>query len=225
MVAAIVETYGRATEAQTAAGRDWYPTAGRMCQTIADSAGVAQYSVALALAALSPRNPWKWNVADCYAFAHAAGDPAGEMPTTATTFVDNRERAWYALRHGEAAWKSAAPKVRAFVSAVTGNPLSVVVDVWAIRIATRGALDTVRGHEYGPVAAAYEDAARMLHIMPRDLQAITWVVAEAEGLGSKRRGRHGETFKRGTAPAVVAMFMEHKPWCTAWSPCHSTREV
>jgi len=206
MVAAIVETYGRADTSQQAGGRAWYGTAGRMVRSIAADTRTDAERVALALAALSPRNPWRWNVADAYAFAVAARAD-GAMPG-ATTFRVNRERAWSALRDGAAAWTSRAPKVRAFVAAILGDHGAVVVDTWAVRVATRGALAEVRDAEYGPVAAAYRDAAAMVGETPAAIQAITWIVAQSEGLASNRRGRHDETFKRGTPPAVVAMFAE-----------------
>jgi hypothetical protein len=219
MVGRIVATYESASDAQRRSGLDWYPAAGRMVGAIAESAGIAQYRVALALAALSPRNPWRWNVADAYVFAHAAAaDPNGAGRSTAdipsaTTFTPNRERAWRALTAEDTAvWTGTAPKVRSFVAAILGDVHAVVVDTWAIRVATGGAYDTVRGDaEYGAVAAAYQDAAvhlsaRYGYVNARDVQAVAWVVAEQAGLGSRRRGRHGETFKAGTPPAVVDLF-------------------
>lgn len=209
MVAAIIETYGRADDAQRVAGRAWYGTAGRMVRSIAADTRTDAERVALALAALSPRNPWRWNVADAYAFATAARD-GGAMPA-ATTFMVNRERAWSALRDGAAGWQTRAPKVRAFVAAILGDHGAVVVDTWAVRVATRGILAEVRDAEYDHVAAAYRDAAAMVGETPAAVQAITWIVAQSEGLASSRRGRHDETFKRGTAPAVIALFEEVAP--------------
>ncbi len=207
MVAAIIETYGRASDAQQDAGRTWYGTAGRMVRTIAADTRTDAERVALALAALSPRNPWRWNVADAYAFARAyRDDPSGLIPA-ATTFVVNRGNAWQALAGGSL-WTTRAPKVRAFVAALLGDHGAVVVDTWAVRVATRGALQEVRDAEYGPVAAAYADAAMMLGETPRELQAITWIVAQSEGIASSRRGRHDETFKRGTPERVREMFEE-----------------
>lgn len=221
MVAAIVATYRDASPEDIAAGVAWYPTAGRMVAAIADSAPIAghgtvpQHRVAFALAALSPRNPWRWNVADAYAFTHAAaavlsGEP-DNGPPAATTFGSNRAAAWRALGIMGATmgdpWASAAPKVRAFVSAILGDAHAVVVDVWAIRVATGGALDAVRPGEYGRVAAAYQDAAAIVGIAPRDVQAITWLVAQRAGLGSNRRSDHTLAFKRGT-PAIVRSWFD-----------------
>lgn len=205
MVAAIIETYGRADDAQRSGGRAWYGSAGRMVRSIAADTLQPADRVAAALAALSPRNPWRWNVADAYAFAAAyRADPHGPIPS-ATTFSVNRGNAWLALA-GDTAWRTRAPKVRAFVAAILGDHGAVVVDTWAIRVATRGALTDVRDAEYDHVAAAYRDAATMIGETPAAVQAITWLVAQSEGMASSRRGRHDETFKRGTPAAVVALF-------------------
>jgi hypothetical protein len=206
MVAAIVETYRRASDADIRAGHGWYPTAGRMVGAIALSAHADPVRVAYALAALSPRNPWRWNVADCYRYAHAAAsDPTGDIPS-ATTFRTNQRRAWDSLTGPSPdAWVGAAFKVRAFVAAIMGDPYAVVVDVWAVRVATRGAVGEVRPSQYAAVAAAYTDAAAILGAMPRDVQAVTWLVAQRDGLGSHRRGDHAATFKRDTTDDVVVL--------------------
>lgn len=201
MVRAIVAGHERATNAQRDAGRAWYGAAGTIVDAIADATGRPRERVALAVAALSPRNPWRWNVADAYAFAVAARD-GGPRPT-ATTFSANADRAWQALRAADGdPWTSAAPKGRAFAAAVLGDKGAVVVDTWAMRVATDGALADVRRGEYAAVADAYRAAAIEVGEWPVDLQAITWLVAQSEGLASRRRGRHDMTFKAGTATFV-----------------------
>lgn len=208
MVAAIVETYGRADDAQRDAGRAWYGTAGRMVRAIAAPHRADPERTAFVLAALSPRNPWRWNVADAYAFVAAASAGAETRPA-ATTFSRNADTAWrIATTDVGNPWASSAPKVRAFVRAILGDSSAVVIDTWAIRVATRGALAEVRDREYQPVADAYADAAAMVGETPTDMQAISWIVAQSEGLASNRRGRHDETFKRGTPDAVREMFGE-----------------
>lgn len=196
--------YAQATDADRRAGREWYPEAGRIAAAIADRTGIATDRIAAAIAALSPRNPWRWNVADAAAFALAAADGAAERPT-ATTFSANADRAWQFV-NGATDWRSTALKVRSFVANILGDTDAVTVDVWAIRVATDGAQHAVRNdREYREIADAYRTVAAELGITPRDLQAITWVTAERIGLGSKRRGRHGSTFKRGTLAWVPAL--------------------
>jgi hypothetical protein len=201
---AITATYRRASAAQLAAGREWYPAAGRIVSAIADATSFDVVRVTHALAALSPRNPWRWNVADCYSYAVAARDGAPMPP--ATTFTRNRERAWAALA-GDKVWAGPALKVRAFVAAVTGDDSAVVVDIWAYRVAVGESprSGSVPPSRYRSIAEAYTDAARNVGETPRDLQAITWVVAQDEGLASRRRGRHDVTHKAGTPDFVRSL--------------------
>lgn len=208
MIASILATYDEASRVQRLAGRCWYPNAGMMVRAIARATRTKPTRVAYALAALSPRNPWRWNVADTFAFALAAGT-GGDMPS-ATTFMSNRRRAWSALQGDGDPWISAAPKVRAFVAAILGDLDRVVVDVWAMRVASDGRLSAVTKAQYGKVEAAYREAAVRRHEYPADMQAITWLVAQADGRGSARRGRNDETFKKGTATFVRALFAEGK---------------
>lgn len=185
-----------ATDADIAAGREWYPSAGRLAAVIANRTGHAPDRIAAAIAALSPRNPWAWNVQDAAALAeYVAG--RGDLPKV-TTFGANRDRAIAFLR-GAADWSSAALKVRSFVANICGDVDAVTVDVWAIRVATDGRESTVKNAAvYRAVADAYRAVAADVGLTPRELQAVTWVTAERIGLGSKRRGRHSATFKRGT---------------------------
>lgn len=183
-------------------GRDWYPAARRIVGAIAAWSDVAPDRVAAMMAALSPRNPWNWNVQDAAAFALAVsrGDPE---PPSATTFGANRRTAWNFGR-GIGDWRSGALKVRSFVANIMGDPDAVTVDVWAVRVATGGAESAVKRGQYEAIADAYRTVADETGDTPRDLQAITWIVAERTGLGSARKGRgHTVTLKRGTFPFVA----------------------
>lgn len=196
MVANIHAYYVSATTYQLTEGRQWYKVAGRVVGAIADYTGLPRSRVAHALAALSPRNPWRWNVFDAYSFASAIAE--GRTMPTATTFKRNWQAAWRAL-NGEDAWTTSAPKVRNFVAAILGDGAAVVVDTWAVRVATGGALDTVRNDaDYLRIAEAYRKVASMTGELPCELQAITWLVAQSEGLASHRRGRHDLAYKAGT---------------------------
>ena len=201
MVANILAYHDAASPAQVEAGARWYGVARRIVELIAHETGVDRERIALALAALSPRNPWRWNVADAYAFtvARAEGRP---MPPSATTYTRNRLAAWRAL-NAESPWSSAALKVRSFAACVLGDNDSVVVDTWAARVATAGVLSNGRGRTIGEkayraIAAAYVGAAEWRGVSPATMQAVTWIVAQNEGLGSSRRGRHDLSYKAGT---------------------------
>jgi hypothetical protein len=207
-VNSILAVYARATEAQRHAGRQWYPLARHVVDSIAVATESDPERVCMALAALSPRNPWKWNVADTYSFAVARSE--GRTMPRATTFKRNQLRAWKALDldSTDDPWTGVAPKVRAFVKAIMGDSEAVVVDTWAYRVA-RGVAPKRSGsfaeREYAPLAAAYKAAAQLVGESPRAIQAITWLVAQTEGLATSRRGRHDETFKAGTPDFVRSL--------------------
>jgi hypothetical protein len=204
MVTAIVGYYDSASPAQRADGQAWYPLAQGIVEAIGKATNTDVVKVAYALAALSPRNPWRWNVADCYSYC--AARRAGLTMPKATTFKRNQVAAWTALGQDGQPWLSAAPKVNAFVAAIMGNPLSVVVDVWAVKAATHGLADYVgTDKRYLAVAAAYTEAAALRGVLPRDMQAIVWLVVQTEGLASSRTGRHDKAFKAGTHPLVVEL--------------------
>lgn len=204
MVQAIVRTYRDATPAQVERGLRWYATAGVIAGVIAEHTGSDRGRTAAVIAALSPRNPWAWNVADAAAFMLAASEGRPTRPT-ATTFNANADRAWQ-FATGSADWSTSALKVRSFVANILGDPDAVTVDVWAIRVATGGLFHEVRNDgQYRRIADAYRAAAAIVGAGARDVQAVTWLVAEASGLGSQRRGRHGQTLKRGTLPFVATL--------------------
>lgn len=159
----------------------------------------------MVVAALSPRNPWRWNVADAYAFCSARAE--GRTMPKATTFKRNWDAAWRALDpNSNAVWYTSAPKVRAFVAAILGDEHSVVVDTWAVRVATGGSKSRVANDkEYAAVAAAYVEAARCVLEPASHTQAITWLVAQSEGLATLRRGRNDLSFKAGTPMWLAAL--------------------
>lgn len=197
MVARIIAVYDGATPEERAAGEAWYPHAGHVVATIAHSTGIDPARVTHALAALSPRNPWRWNVFDCYAYCFASRE--GLPMPSATTFRRNQQAAWRALHDDGQPWLTAAPKVRAFVAAIMGDPTAVVVDTWAYRVAVgRPPLRAVRIPEYQPIADAYGIAAVARGVTPAAMQAVTWIAAQNEGLASRRKGRHDLAFKAGT---------------------------
>jgi hypothetical protein len=100
---------------------------------------------------------------------------------------------------------TAAPKVTAFVAAIMGDRTSVVVDIWAYRVATNKGTKAIGNRAYKAVAAAYMEAARITGEDPRDIQAITWLVAQTEGLATRRVGRHDLAFKSGTGAFVRSL--------------------
>jgi hypothetical protein len=207
MVSNILGYWDSATPVQREAGARWYRQAGEIVRLISHQTGVEAERVGLCLSALSPRNPWRWNVFDCYSYAMAASE--GRTMPSATTFKRNWLAGWRAITGDEAVWLTAAPKVRAFVAAILGDESSVVVDTWAVRVATAGQESRVNNDKaYGEVAHAYNIAANLRAVPPSTMQAVTWLVAQTEGLATHRRGRHDLSFKAGTPEFIRAALQE-----------------
>jgi hypothetical protein len=197
--------YRRASAEDIRAGRDWYPAAARAVVAIAAETGIGAGPVAYAVAALSPRNPWRWNVADAANLAAWARDGLPGDGPRVTTFGLNRSIAIDALTGTPNGWCSAAPKVRSFVANILGDTDAVTVDTWAVRAATAGARNAVRGpRDYAEIAQAYRDVAAEVGETPRDLQAILWTLTIREA-GKDVRG-HAARCKTGTPDYVRALF-------------------
>lgn len=203
-VANLVTAYAAATPDELRTGRDWYPAAARMVRTISRRTGIGRRRVALAVAALSPRNPWRWNIQDTAALATFVTAGAEGTPPSVTTFNGNRDLALRYLQ-GAADWSSSAPKVRSFVANIMGDTTAVTVDVHATRCATGGTLNHPRtDREYDAIAEAYRIVAAAVGETPRELQAVLWLVA------IRQHGRIGkvQACKRGTFDYIRRAFGE-----------------
>ena len=201
MVSNILGTWDVATPVQREAGARWYAEAGILAALIADATGIPKARVVHAIAALSPRNPWRWNVFDAYAFCVARAE--GRTMPSASTFGRNRDAAWRALDPAiDDPWLTSALKVRAFVAAIMGDDVAVVVDAWAARVATgqtsNGKGFSISDRQYVAIAHAYVTAANLRNVPPVTMQATTWLVAQSSGLASSRTSRHDLSYKAGT---------------------------
>ncbi len=176
MVADIRATWERATAADLAAGLAWYTEAHGVAVALAAGTDgrVSTEAAAGVIAALSPRQFWARNVR-LAALVIDAWTLGLDMPRG--VFARQLDTAVRILR-GEQAGPS-GPKVSAFHRAIMGDPLAVVVDVWAARVAGIAMPNgtTLSPAQYRRIAAAYTEAAEALGVAPRDLQAATWIVA------------------------------------------------
>ena len=156
-------------------GLAWYDLAA----CTADRIGAGRYSreqVAGVIAALSPMNGWRQNIAAAERLIerHASGMRA---PTKGYGLKGNVRKAWAILRGADPLDVLSGPKVRAFYRNIIGDPDAVTVDRWAMRIALADPAHpgTCTARQSREVAEAYRSAASELGIAPRALQAATWV--------------------------------------------------
>lgn len=166
------DLYERATPEQVSLGMDWYPQALRVCRRIAERHGVPTRQAVAVMAVTSPDCQLITNVRWLdKALATRGAVPVGRYPARMTAAVR-------AILSGQVAPRLAVngPKVGAFYRAILGDPDALVLDRWAIRMATN--------HVGKPTPAAMRDAeiayrafAFEIGLPLREAQAITWKVA------------------------------------------------
>lgn len=171
MIANILATWERATEAQREMGAQWYTDAQVIAATLAAQSDHSLDTVAAVIAHLSPQARWAQNVAGATSLL-LTGRAPGMMRTSVAHALDALDATDpLATLHG--------PKTRAFAANILGDAEAVTVDVWAMRVATGSAdrkiLDRKGG--YDAVANAYRRAAHKVGVTPATMQATTWIVA------------------------------------------------
>lgn len=189
IVRRIVRAFRAASAADLAAGLGWYATAWAVAQELdprnpARAAGV--------IAALSPRCQWSTNIVWARAVL-AAADSGAACPAVHTETM--RAQAYRIARGEHALAVLNGPKVRAFFANIVGDTDAVTVDVWAVRAATGlTGDDAIRmistPAKYGRVAQCYREAARILGVTPREVQAAVWT--SIRGIKPTDAGFHAE---------------------------------
>lgn len=192
----ILAIYGQATQAELFDGLRWYDEAFSFCATIADAHNLPVSNVAYACAALSPNNSWTGNQKDlitvCAAFASGELEKlvaAFETDTKAMqvlkvqTYPKQVIKAFNLLKTGNLlAHIGQGKKTLSFARNIAfTDSLDVTIDGHAAsivlnkRMTMKDASKELRPSNYHAFAAAYEIAAAELGILPKQLQAITWV--------------------------------------------------
>ena len=169
----IVRVVETATRDQKSDGLRWYTEAHSVAQNLANVNAMTLEQAAGIIAALSPRVRWERNVYLAWEITNTHDCPG---------LGRSRDNA-LAIMHGANTFDVLrGPKTRAFAQAIAsaGRDGIAVVDVWAVRAATRSRFDEVARARYADVALAYSIAARRLGLRTHDAQAIAWV-ATREG--------------------------------------------
>lgn len=188
----VEQLYREASEDQLASGQ-WYGQARAACRAMAREHSVSERTAAGVVAALSPRQQWRFNLkaADMVLAARAAG----KRQPPRVGIMGNVAKAWRIAGGEKPLAVLGGPKVRAFYRNITGDLDHVTVDVWAARAAgLDGHPKNVR--EYDAVADEYRRVAALVGIRPAQLQAIVWVVirsrgqVRSNGVSVRGRGAH-----------------------------------
>jgi hypothetical protein len=185
MVANILDKWEAATDEQRQQGMDWYPTFGRMISTLAHDYGFEFERAAGAFAWLSPRVTVARNIemfVQLLSLRRQGINPFEARKAGYTwSMYDLLDKADRVLL-GDLSSLDMTPatrprKVRSFYRNLIGNTEVVTVDVWAARAAMGPyAPERLDGGLYKRIEHAYQVAARVKGVTPRDMQAVVWVV-------------------------------------------------
>lgn len=166
----LVEAWHRSTPEQRVEGAEWYPRALATAVGLAEEHGHGVDTAVGVIAALSPRCYWSDNLRR--AERALRGEPRGFRPSV---------EACHRIMGGESPLDVLrGPKVRAFHSAIMGDPDSAVIDVWMMRAMGREP-KSPKGREYDRAATALRIAARRVGAPVRDVQATVWIVTRGGG--------------------------------------------
>ena len=188
----ILATFFAANAIETVEGNEWYPTAYKYCEAIANDTGLSVAKVAAVCAALSPNNKWEKNVADtealCVAYVTLNKDAAQLVKVS--TYNTNKQKALDILEADDNEETHLVilngQKVKAFYLSIMGNPDAVCVDGHAYYIWVGKHVATTKTPSIGVamhkrIVASYVRAKDSINkslgttYTAAQIQAITWV--------------------------------------------------
>lgn len=164
----LVTLYREGTEAQLQRGRAWYPTARRKCAAIARQYGSTTSRVVAVLAITSPDAQLITNLRWAREWAARPGAKVGRYP------VVMGARCWKAWHAPRPSRYVTGDKVLPFYRAIMGDTDALVLDRWALRLATGSDVTTAANRRNAE--RLYREAASELGESVRDLQAIIWTI-------------------------------------------------
>lgn len=176
----LLALYDGATDDQRDRGRRWYPTARRVLARDARQYGTTTARAVAVFAITSPDTQLLTNLRwTRQALASRGAAKVGRYPGRMVPAVRN---ALASRRPGKYA---TGPKVAPFYRAILGDTDALVLDRWALRVATGDDRPTAQNRRTAD--AAYREAAALRGESPRDFQAITWIAARESAM-KKRNG-------------------------------------
>lgn len=180
-----------ASQADLAAGIEWYARAERLGHRLANEYGCTFEQAVGVIAALSPNNRWARNCADAEAMCQAWAVGADPETVTVCTYGVNRAKAATILAMAEPSQAAIAAvlngrKVTAFFLSITGRQDAVCVDGHAYAIWLGQRVPTTKTPNigvklYAEIARAYCLVAKRSAALcgealtPAQVQAVTWV--------------------------------------------------
>lgn len=154
-----IDFWQSATPRRRAEGSRWYDAANTYAADLARITGCSVAHAAAVLAITSPNQSWKGN--QTLAAKHLKTGWIGGLPS---------------VREGLRTGVISGRKVSQFAKAISGDERAVVVDRWMIR-----AFGAPMGRAaYPEIEQGITDAADILGISPRTLQATIWCIVRGK---------------------------------------------
>lgn len=188
-----------ASQADIAAGIEWYARAERLACRLSTEYGVTYQQAVGVLAALSPNNKWLRNCADAEAMIRAHANGIDPTSVKVCTFNPNKAKAAAILADPSLSQDAIAEilsgrKVTAFFLSITGRADAVCVDghayaIWAGERIPTTKTPSMSAKVYGEIARAYCLVAKRSatlcgeQLTPAQVQAVTWVAYRRLALG------------------------------------------
>lgn len=183
-----------ATQADLAAGVDWYQRASVLAERLSSAYGCSITQAAGVIAALSPNNRWTRNCVDAESLIAAWSHGVDPFTVKVATFNPNKRKAVKCLHAiepsitdlAEILHGKAGRKVRSFFLCITGDHDSVCVDghayaIWAGKRVPTTKTPSIGLRAYQTISHAYRLASRRSadlcgeSLTPAQVQAVTWV--------------------------------------------------
>lgn len=182
MVARVLAVYDGATKEDVLQGTVWYEDAEEVARDIAAGTSFSVEQIAGVLSAVSPRMPWGRNKTVAREIvrrykAGAHGDFSG-------LGIGANIRLAVKILQGASPESVLKNKRLAFYRNIAGDPNAVTVDVWGTRIVAGPDYDSP-GNCYDAVVNAYAEAAEVVQLPARIMQAVVWVTYRRNALTQK----------------------------------------
>jgi len=190
----IAAILGLATQADIAAGLDWYRRAEALADRLSAAYGCSTAQAAAVIAALSPNNRWERNCEDAENLISAWEMGLDPAVVRVSTFNGNKRKACQALAMEDPTTNDLASllhgkqgrKVESFFRCITGEHGAVCVDghaysVWCGKHIFTTKTPSIGKLAYQHIAHAYRLVARRSleicgeALTPAQVQAVTWV--------------------------------------------------
>jgi hypothetical protein len=184
-----------ASAEQWDAGKTWYTRTHDYAVELSGKYNLSLEQTAGVLAVLAPMNNWERNMQDAVSVIECYLDDGCIDEVKVATYPANKEKAYQIVATGDVEAYVRGNKITAFynniLNAYDETELGVTVDMWAARALVGMPGDktdlNLSDSAYGKAAEAYRLKAEQHNLLPKQLQAVVWVVVRDMAKGNHKQ--------------------------------------